>query len=112
MTVPPGAVELSRTSTEGGGNEAIRTSSTATVVYATTGAPAEVGKEVHSRFDARWHFIDNRATPLGGRQGSGALVTDPGTVANVLARRVTSSDKAPPGIQSVVTVTVSATRSA
>jgi hypothetical protein len=112
LTVPPGGSELSRTSVKGGGNQAIRNSSTATVVYVTTRAPAEVGQDVHSRFDSRWRFVDNRGGPPGGWQGSGALVSDAGTVANVLARRVTPGDKAPAGSQSVVTVTVSATRPA
>ncbi|MEO7754356.1 MAG: hypothetical protein ABIS35_13175 [Terracoccus sp.] len=112
LTVPPRGSELSRTSAKGGGNQAIRTPSTATVVYATTRAPAEVGQDFHSRFDSTWRFVDNPGGPLGGWQGSGALVSDPGTVANVLARRVTPSDKAPGGSQSVVTVTVSATRPA
>ena len=112
MTLPPGAVELSRTSAKGGGNQAIRTSSTARVVYATTRAVEEVGRDFHSRFDAGWRFIDNRGGPPGAWQASGALVSDPGTVANVLARRVAAGDDAPTGSQSVVTVTVSATRPA
>lgn len=112
LTVPPGAAGLSRTSAKGGGNQAIRNSSTATVVYATTRAPAQVGQDFHSRFDSTWHFVDNRAAPLGGWQGSGALVGDAGTVADVLARRVTPGDKAPADSRSLVTVTVSATRPA
>jgi hypothetical protein len=110
MSVPPGAVELSRTSAKGGGNAAIRNASTATVVYASPRTPAEVGRDVHAAFDPSWRFIDNRGGPIGGWQASGALAGDPGTVANVLARTVASADKAPAGSKSVVTVTVSATR--
>jgi hypothetical protein len=110
LSVPPGAAELSRTSAKGGGNAAIRNSSTATVVYASPRTPAEVGQDVHATFDARWRFIDNGGGPIGGWQGSGALASDPGTVANVVARAVASGDKAPAGSRSVVTVTVSATR--
>jgi hypothetical protein len=110
MKVPPGTVELSRTSAKGGGNAAIRNASTATVVYASPRTPAEVGRDVHATFDPQWRFIDNRGGPIGGWQGSGALASDPGTVANIVARTVASGDKAPAGSRSVVTVTVSATR--
>jgi hypothetical protein len=110
MTVPPGTVELSRTSTKGGGNSVIRNASSVILVYATTQSPVEVGKDVHARFDSTWHFKDNGAVPLGGWRASGSPGTDPGTTADVLARRVTSADKAPPGSNAVVTVSVSATR--
>lgn len=116
MTVPPGAVELARTSSRGGGNSAIRNASSVTLVYATTQTPAEVGKRFHARFDPTWHFKDNGAVDLGGWRASGGPGPDPDaepdTVADVTARRVTSADKAPGGTQSVVTVSASATRPA
>jgi hypothetical protein len=118
MTVPSGATELSRTSAKGGGNSVIRTSSSVTLVYATAQTPTEVGKDFHARFDSAWHFKDNGAVALGGWRASGSPDpdpgpdADPGTVADVLARPVTSADTAPAGTQSVVTVSVSATRPA
>ena len=114
MTVPAGATELSRSSVKGGGNNAIRTSSTVTLVYATPQTPAEVGQHFHARFDPAWHFHDNGAVDLGGWRASGGPGpdpnADPGTVADVVARPVTPTDKAPADSQAVVTVTVSATR--
>jgi len=118
MTVPPGGVVLSRTSTKGGGNIVIRNASEVTLVYATKQSPVEVGRDVHARFDSTWHFKDNGAVPLGGWRASGSpgtdagtdAGTDPGTTADVLARRVTSADKVPPGSNAVVTMSVSATR--
>jgi len=116
MTVPPGGVVLSRTSTKGGGNIVIRNASAVTLVYATTQSPVEVGRDVHARFDSTWHFKDNGAVDLGGWRASGGPGPDPDaepdTVADVTARRVTSADKAPGGTQSVVTVSASATRPA
>jgi len=114
MTVPPGGVVLSRTSTKGGGNIVIRNASAVTLVYATKLSPVEVGRDVHARFDSTWHFKDNGAVPLGGWRASGSpgtdAGTDPGTTVDVLARRVTSADKVPPGSNAVVTISVSATR--
>ncbi|MGO4599670.1 hypothetical protein [Terrabacter sp. 2RAF25] len=116
LTVPAGATELSRSSVKGGGNNAIRTSSTVTLVYATPQTPTEVGQHFHARFDAAWHFHDNGAVDLGGWRASGRPGpdpnADPATAAEVVARPVTPTDKAPAGSQSVVTVTVSATRPA
>lgn len=116
MTVPAGATELSRTSTKGGGNSAIRNASLVTLVYATAQPPAEVGQHYHARFDPTWHFKDNGAVVLGGWRASGSPGPDPNaypdTVAEVVARRVTSADNAPAGSQSMVTVSVSATRPA
>jgi hypothetical protein len=116
LTVPAGATVLSRTSSKGGGNSAIRNSSEVTLVYATTQAPIEVGQHFHAHFDLTWHFKDNAAVAPGGWRASGSPGPDPdagrGTVADVVARRVTSTDQAPPGSQSVVTVSVSATRPA
>src|SRR6476469_9354289 len=65
MTVPAGATELSRTSVKGGGNIAIRTSSSVTLVYATPKTPLEVKKDVHSRLDSRWDFRDSLVVPPG-----------------------------------------------
>lgn len=114
MIVPAGGIEVSRTISKGGGNSVLRNASSVTLVYATTQTPAEVGKDVHAHFDSTWHFKDNAAVDLGGWRASGGPDpdpgADPGTVADVLARRVTSADKAPPGAKSVVTVSVSATR--
>ena len=116
MIPPPGATELSRTSSKGGGNSVIRNASSVTLVYATTQTPAEVGRSLHARFDSTWHFKDNAAVDLSGWRGSGspspaqAVARD--TVVDVVARPVTSADKAPAGSQSVVTLTASATRPA
>lgn len=116
LAVPPGATEMSRTSSKGGGNSAIRNASSVTLVYATTQTPAEVGNRFHAGFDPTWHFKDNGAVDLGGWRASGGPGPDPDaepdTVADVTARRVMSADKAPAGTQSVVTVSVSATRPA
>jgi hypothetical protein len=116
MTVPPGATEVSRTSHKGGGNSVIRNTSSVTLVYATTQSPFEVKDDIHARFDSKWHFHDNGAVVLGGWRASGSPGTEPGTypdtVVDVVARRVTSADKAPAGSQSVVTVEASATRPA
>lgn len=116
MTVPAGATELSRTSRKGGGNSVIRTSSTVTLAYATAQTPAEVGQHFHARFDPTWDFKDNGVVVLGGWRASGGPGPDPNaypdTVADVVARCVTSADKVPPGSESVVTVLVSATRPA
>jgi hypothetical protein len=63
MSVPPGAVELSRTSSKGGGNSVIRNASSVTLVYATTQEPTDVRKDIHARFDRTWHFIDSHGGP-------------------------------------------------
>jgi len=118
--VPAGATELSRTTSKGGGNSVIRNASSVTLVYATTQSPGEVGQSFHARFDPTWHFKDNGAVALGGWRASGSPGPDrdadpdagPGTVADVVARPVTSADRAPTGSRSVVTVSVSATRPA
>jgi hypothetical protein len=116
LTVPKGATELSRTSSKGGGNSVIRNASSITLVYATPQTPAEVGKDFHARYDSTWHFKGNAIVELGGWRASGSPGpdpdADPGTVADVRARRVTPGDTAPPGSASVVTVSVSATRPA
>jgi len=116
MTVPAEASELSRTSSKGGGNSVIRNSSSVTLVYATTQTPIEVGQHFHAHFDPTWHFKDNGAVALGGWRASGGPGpdpdADPGTVADVVARPVTTTDKAPVGSRSLVTVEVSATRPA
>ncbi len=114
MRVPPGATELSWTSSKGGGDSVIRNAPSVPLVYATTQTPPEVGTDVHARFDSTWHFKDNAAVILGGWRASGSPgpdpAADPGTVADVVARRVTSTDRAQAVSQSVVTVSVSATR--
>ncbi|MFM6848787.1 MAG: hypothetical protein ACKOVB_06755 [Terrabacter sp.] len=116
MTVPAGATELSRNSEKGGGNSVIRNASGVTLVYATAQAPAEIGQRYHARFDPTWHFKDNGVVVLGGWRASGSPGPQPNaysdTVAEVMARRVTSADNVPAGSQSVVTVTASATRPA
>lgn len=116
MTVPPGATELSRTSVKGGGNIAIRTSSSVTLVYASAQTPLEVKKDFHARLGSRWRLFDNGAALLGAWRagGSPAPAPDlyPDTTADVEARPVTPTDKVPAGSQSVVTVVVSATRPA
>ena len=112
MAMPPGAIELSRTSHKGGGNSVIRNSSSVTLVYGTTQSPFEVKHDFHARFDSTWRLHDNGAAPLGGWAASGRSTTDPDAVATVEARRVTSADKAPRDVQSVVTVEASATRPA
>ena len=112
MVVPAGATKVSRTSTKGGGNSVIRNASSVTLVYATPRTPFEVKKDIHSRFDASWHFLDNAAAPLGGWAAIGGKVSEPGTTATVEARPVTPADKAPKDTQSVVTVTTADTRPA
>lgn len=84
------------------------------------GSPAVCVLDGHldtpARFDATWHLKDNGAVVLGGCRASGSPGPDPNgyldSVAEVVARRVTSADNAPAGSQSVVTVTASATRPA
>jgi hypothetical protein len=116
LAVPPGATELSRTSVKGGGNSVIRTSSSVTLVYATTQTPPEVKNDFHARLGSRWRLLDNGAAPLGAWRAGGLPTPNPDlypdTTADVEARLVTPTDQVPPGSQSVVTVEASATRPA
>ena len=110
LTAPPGATEIVRASTKGGGNSAIRNTSTVTVTWASPRTPAEVGKDFHARLDRAWNFKDNRGGPLGGWEAIGGLGDAPATVATVQARQATATDNVARGTQSLVTATVSATR--
>lgn len=110
LAVPAGATPLSRTETKGGGNTAIRTSSTVTVVYATSAAPDAVARAVHGQWDRTWHFVDNRGSAPGTWSALGGLRSEPGTTVTIEARPATGDAGLPAGTRSVVTMTAAATR--
>jgi len=112
VTIPAGATKISSTQTKGGGADvvAIRGASSVLVVYASPLPVARVRDFYHRTYDKRWDFSDNGAAPPGDWWGSGANSSDSQTNVEVMVRPSAVNDKAPAGSNSVVSVTVSATR--
>lgn len=112
VSVPAGATKISSTPRKGGGSDivAIRGASTILVVYASPLPPARVAEFYHQTYDKGWTLKDNRAAPVGAWYLGGANRSDSQMIASVEVRPASVTAKVPAGTQSVVSVTVSATR--
>jgi hypothetical protein len=114
VTIPAGATKISSTPTKGGGSDfpAIRGASSVLVVYASPLPAARVTELYHMEYDKSWDLRSNgvAAFPPGEWQGTGANRSDPYTNVKIDVRPPAVNDKVPAGINSVVSVSVSATR--
>lgn len=112
VTVPAGATKISSTQAKGGGSDlvAIRGASSVLVIYASPLPPARVAEFFHQTYDKGWNLLDNGAAPPGAWYTGGDAKSDPQTIATVEVRPPSVTEKVPAGTESVVSVTVSATR--
>jgi hypothetical protein len=112
VAIPAGATKVSSTQTKGGGSDisAIRGASSVLVVYASP-LPAEQIREFYQQtYDKSWDLTRIGATPGNWRGTSGANKSDPYTIVMIDVRPPAVNDKAPASTNSVVSVSVSATR--
>ena len=114
VAIPAGATKMSSTQTKGGGSDvvAIRGASSVLVVYASPLPAARIREFYQQTYDKSWDLRDIGAAPPGNWRGiSGANRSDPQTNVEIRVRPPAVNDKAPTSTRSVVSVTVSATRS-
>jgi len=120
MTIPTGATKISSTQTKGGGSDfpAIRGASSVVVVYASPLPAARVAEFYQQTYDKSWRLRGSHPEFRPGEwRGSGASKSDYQTNVGidvrppaVFARPPAVNDKVPVGTNSVVSVTVVATR--